>query len=330
MKRRKRILVEEGEAHYHCISRVVGGERLLGKREKEVMREMLWRVAGFCGVRVRTYALMSNHFHVLVGVPRQEAREIDDAELVGRYRLLYERSRSTWQPTPEVLEALLKEDGAEGRAWRHRLRARMGDVSAFMKTLKQRFSVWYNQTHGRFGTLWSGRFKSLLVENAPRALLTVSAYIDLNPVRAGLVDDPADYRWCGYAEAMGGDGRARAGLSEVSGDRAGRWDSVVAHYRRFLFGKGEAGAVGKGKIARARVLEALKNGGTVPLAEALRCRVRYFTEGAILGSPAFVRASGAAHRRRPSRRGRAEPRPMEGAEWDGLSVLRSGRRAIFH
>ncbi|MFP4261710.1 MAG: transposase, partial [Opitutales bacterium] len=51
---------------YHAMSRVVGGERLLGPREKEVFRKMLWQVADFSGVEVLTYCIMDNHFHVLV------------------------------------------------------------------------------------------------------------------------------------------------------------------------------------------------------------------------------------------------------------------------
>jgi hypothetical protein len=52
------------------------------------------------------------------------------------------------------------------------------------------------------GTLWEGRFKSVLVEGTGQTLSTMAAYIDLNPVRAGIVKDPADYRWSGYAEAV--------------------------------------------------------------------------------------------------------------------------------
>jgi len=90
--------------------------------------------------------------------------------------------------------------------------ARMGDVSEFMKEFKQRFSKWYNIRHQRFGTLWAERFRSVLVEDESGVLETVSAYIDLNAVRAGLVEDPKDYRHCGYAAAVGGDAKARSGL----------------------------------------------------------------------------------------------------------------------
>ena len=92
----------------------------------------------------------------------------------------------------------------------------MGDVSMFMKEVKQRFSIWYNKSHKRIGTLWTERFKSLLVENSRIALMTVAAYIDLNPVRAGLCPDPKDYRSCGYAEALGIPGVARKGIARIA------------------------------------------------------------------------------------------------------------------
>jgi hypothetical protein len=100
----------------------------------------------------------------------------------------------------------------------------MGDVSVFMKELKQRFSKWFNKERNRFGTLWAERFKSVLVEDQPGVVQTVAAYVDLNPVRAGLVKDPKDYRWCGYAEAVGGNETARRGLASVH--RSAEWSAA--------------------------------------------------------------------------------------------------------
>jgi hypothetical protein len=90
----------------------------------------------------------------------------------------------------------------------------MGDVSHYMKSLKQRFTQWFNRTRQsrRKGTLWEERFKSVLVEGTVEALSTVAAYIDLNPVRAAIVSDPKDYRWSGYGAAVGGSQRACEGL----------------------------------------------------------------------------------------------------------------------
>ncbi|MDA7922781.1 chemotaxis protein CheW, partial [Verrucomicrobiales bacterium] len=59
----------------------------------------------------------------------------------------------------------------------NRYRRRMGDVSVFMQELKQRFSQWYNKRNSRKGTLWEGRFKSVLVEGDDQALMTMAAYI---------------------------------------------------------------------------------------------------------------------------------------------------------
>ncbi len=77
---------------------------------------------------------------------------------------------------------------------RERFLRRMWSLSAFMQAVKQRFSQWLNTRDGRAGTLWEGRFKSVLVEGTARTLATMAAYIDLNPVRAGIVGEPGLYR----------------------------------------------------------------------------------------------------------------------------------------
>ena len=102
-------------------------------------------------------------------------------------------------------------------------RKRFCNLSLFVKEIKERFTRWYNKKEGRKGTLWMDRFKSVIVQDG-EALETMAAYIDLNPVRAGLVKDPKDYRWCGYGEAMGGSKRARRGLCKVVGRPVDSWE----------------------------------------------------------------------------------------------------------
>jgi hypothetical protein len=89
-----------------------------------------------------------------------------------------------------------------------------------MRCVKLRFTRWHNRKHGRRGTIWEEKFGSLVVGEEERALRTMAAYIDLNPVRAGMVSDPADYRWSGYAEAMVGKARSRRGLVRIIGQMA--------------------------------------------------------------------------------------------------------------
>jgi hypothetical protein len=201
-----------------------------------------------------------------------------------------------------------------------------------MKTLKQRFSVWFNRTHKRYGTLWSERFKSVLVEACPRALATVAAYIDLNPVRAQLVQDPKDYRYSGYAEALGeGNDRIREGFCSLMESKD--WRYVLREYRMVVFGKGsEAKFDGSkaGSIPWEKATKVLNEGGRLPMATALRCRVRYFTDGAVLGSQVFVadvlrRYQEATGRRRKQ----TKPKTMSGADWAGLTTLRGLRNSPF-
>ena len=72
-----------------------------------------------------------------------------------------------------------------------------GGVSLLMQALGRRYVRYFNYQYQRTGTLWEGRFKSGLVES-DRYLLQCYRYIELNPVRAGMVDDPANYDWSSY------------------------------------------------------------------------------------------------------------------------------------
>ena len=258
-------------------------------REKEIFRKMLAQVADFSGVEVLTYCVMNNHFHVLVRVPVNEP--VSDQELLRRYQVLYPQPTKYQTASIGIIAQELQAGGEAAEKIRAQLLARMHDVSQFMKTLKQRFSTWYNKTYDRYGPLWSDRFKSVLVEGKGHPLQTMAAYIDLNPVRAGLVDDPKDYRFCGYAEAVAGQEKARnaycfltSGLYSVDPEEA------LATYRQLLFGKGAAPGVGREKIDEKRFQQTMAEQGKLPAWTLLRCRVRYFTEGAILGSNEFVRS----------------------------------------
>jgi putative transposase len=99
---------------------------------------------------------------------------------------------------------------------------RMGSMPEFMKSLKQRFSRWYNKLHGRRGTLWEERYSATVV-SAGSAARMVAAYIDLNPLRAGITNDTKNYRCCSYAEAVAGNELAEDGYVRLyqESDRAG-------------------------------------------------------------------------------------------------------------
>jgi REP element-mobilizing transposase RayT len=310
------------------MTRTVNGELLFKDREKEVLRKMIRQVADFCGVDVLTYCIMSNHFHVLLRVP--DGAAVSDCELMRRYKVLYPKPTKYQEASVEIMEAQLEAGGEEAEAIRRKLLARMTDVSEFMKAVKQRFSVWYNRSHKRYGTLWAERFKSVLVEGQGNPLQTMAAYIDLNPVRAGLVEDPKDYRCCGYAEAGAGVVEAKRGLIKIWTDHgAKRIDSALRAHRSLIFGK-RASESGLSEMTRKRALEILdQEDGELPKSVMLRCRVRYFTDGAILGSAEFVRGFTGAWQVERGRKHPPKVNAMRGTNWGDLAVIQGLRRQVF-
>jgi putative transposase len=75
-------------------------------------------------------------------------------------------------------------------------------VPRMMQALGRSYVRYFNSRHGRTGTLWEGRYRSTLIQ-AERYLLACMVYIDLNPVRAGMVADPADYPWSSHLYYVG-------------------------------------------------------------------------------------------------------------------------------
>ena len=210
---------ERRSALYHCVSRVVDRKFIFGDDEREEFVSIMRNYEAFCGVRILSYCVMSNHFHLLIEVPPRMDDSVSDEELLRRLALINKDEYVA--KVRQHLMTLAESETRNGKKAHAELRdkylRRMWDLGAFMKALKQRFSAWYNKRHGRLGTLWECRYQSALVENG-HAARTVSAYIDLNPIRAKMVNDPKEYRWCSYAAAVAGgsEGKmARRGLGSV-------------------------------------------------------------------------------------------------------------------
>jgi REP element-mobilizing transposase RayT len=344
-------------AYYHVVSRIVNRDFVLGEEEKDKLIEYMRLYERFGGLRVISYCIMSNHFHILVEVPqRPDAAALpSDAGLIAHVRSCLGDKLANdleWQ-----LELHRKQENTSAaEELREKWFCRMWDVSAFMKVLKQRFSQWFNGRHARRGTLWEDRFRSVLVEGKGQALRAMAAYIDLNPVRAKICDDPKDYRWCGYAEAVAGGKEAREAVTFLAAinPHGGMKPDATAlkpkeslrRWRCHLFGipeseirqkdessKGEMAAIYRERIPREKALEVLARGGKLSQADYLRCKVRYFSDGAVIGGKAFVDEMFAAFRDRfgPKRKDGARPlRGLAGAAPDErLFNLRQLRTAVF-
>ena len=271
-------------------------------------------------MKVADYCVMDNHFHILVKVPRRQA--IDDAELDRRVAVLYGEARAAaiFRRWKDLADA----EGGDAVVRRERdaLRARMYDISGFMKTLKQRFSLWYTTHHGNLeGSIWQGRFHSTLVENSAGALSAVSAYIDRNPVRAGIVEDAKDYAWSGYGAACRGDARAREGIVSLAAEGAGatcaadpKWrNKAWAHYRRAVSSALPRGDAGKPspdtEVTKGQTLHKEREGR--------------LSRGLAFGSPEYVRDAISKFRDARTTRSRILPY----GNWQGGGLCCVGRGA---
>jgi REP element-mobilizing transposase RayT len=345
---------------YHVISRVVDRRFVLGTEEKEKFRTLMRMQENFTGCRVLSYCLMDNHFHLLLEVPPMAEGGISDEALLKRLSAIYGEAivAGVAQELADARSATYTSESGMNEAVaaiHKRFTYRMQDLAEFMKGLLQRFTQWFNRVHSRSGTLWEDRFKSVIVEDGVAAR-TIAAYIDLNPLRAGMVKDPAEYRWSSYGEAIGGgkkgNGRkAREGLvrayfcDQGVGYDAGKWNEVSRLYRR-LMGLAIGRKPGRAEIQRrsqtaatvtkntAELLEskdnetALKDLGT---AKMLRCRIRYFTAGAVIGSREFVNEAFSSARTRFGPKRKDGARKLKGTAalaGDALWSLRDLRKGV--
>ena len=346
----------ERPAIYHCVTRVVGREFVFGPVEKEQFRTFMRMYENFSGCRVLSYCIMCNHIHILLEVPPLPEGGLSDAELLKRLRAIYsdaeveEVGKSLAEVRAAIAEGLASESLV--REIHERFTYRMHDLGHYMKTLLGRFSKWFNRGHQRTGTLWEGRFKSVLVEEGV-ATRAMAAYIDLNPVRAGMVEDPALYRWSSYGEAMGGGAKgtgakARAGLVRAFGAHLG-WDADARHwagrvsrqYRILLLEDGREKTrevrTSEGEIEHKVIrkginpsvaeeeMKRLIGCQDVALSQLVRYRIRYFTDGAVLGSRGFVDEIFNACRERFGARRKDGARGMRGAGAPAKGVLWSAR-----
>ena len=196
-----------------------------------------------------------------------------------------------------------------------------------MKEVKQAFSVYYNRKYGRKGTLWGERFKSVIVENG-ETLVNCLAYVELNPIRAGIVKKPEDYRWnsLGYHVQTGNkDGFLSLdfGVAEFGEVDA---DERLRLYRRFVY---EAGAIDhpnkpNAKKIRKNVLrKARKKNFKLTRTERFLVRSRYFTDSGVIGSKAYVAESYLTFQDVFQNPGRRKPKPVH-----GLSGVYSLKRLV--
>lgn len=272
MPRSSRMVVEGESAVYHVISRTALPGYVLGGVENDFLLKLIKRLSSVYFAEVLGFCLMGNHFHLVVRMSTGEA--IEGEEINSRFAR-YHGDDSGRLLLPGQIPTL---------------RNKWSSLSEYVKEIKQGFSRFYNKLHGRKGFFWSDRFKSVIVEEG-ETLINLLAYVDLNPVRAGLVERPEEYRWnsLGYHQQTNNKDNFLSldfGLADLKGRK--KRERLVA-YRRFVYEKG-ALPDSKGKEIDPEIMEAEKGRAFTPTAiDRFRLRCRYFSDSGIIGSKGFVR-----------------------------------------
>jgi REP element-mobilizing transposase RayT len=264
--RRPRLKVNDTAVFYHLYNRVAGepGFFPFGPAEKEHFLRLLRSLDSFFTVRVVAYQVMSNHFHLIAHVPAQPP---SPDEVCRRYKAYY-RGRRTLEPSDPRCVML-------GR--------RMRDISWYMQVLEQQFTRWYNRTRPkrRRGALWAERFKHTLLGDA-RAVWECWKYLEMNPVRAHLVSDPATYRFSSYGAWSG---RGRPAFEENL--RAVLLPALQEIYP--FQGLAQIYDSLRQAFAELRGVEVHPDGKLVAFTIHLDRRVRYWVDGLVIGSDLFIR-----------------------------------------
>ena len=241
---------KDSDAHYHLMSRT-NNKRFLF-RDGELKTELvsaLRRTAEFCGVHIKAYTAMDNHFHIVVKVTKPE-EPVCASELLRRVGVL--KGERVMHLLAEHWDELSSSGfDATLKAEQDRLRVRMHDISEFIKLFKEVFDRIYKREHEYCGSIWSGRFASTLVQDGEH-LERCIRYVIYNPIRAGIVMQAKDYCWSwregeDVASKTPGDWClrriAQIGAGKVFGDERFVMVSVFALGDRF-----KAGNVGAHRV----------------------------------------------------------------------------------
>jgi putative transposase len=270
MPRKPRLVVEGEAAVYHVMSRTALDGFVLGDAEKDHLLQLIQHYSSVYFTEILGFCLMGNHFHLVVRM--HPGDEYSDAEIRNRYARYYQDDENREEPLPGQIPAY---------------RAKWEKLSEFMKEIKQTFSRYFNQRHNRKGFFWSDRFKSVLVESG-ETLINCLAYVDLNPVRAGIIDRPDDYRWnsLGYHQQTNNKKHFLSlDFGLIGADNLDN-KQRLSKYRIFVY---EVGSLqtdkGKGINPQIADREAFSPTGS----DRFLSRTRYFTESGIIGSKEFVR-----------------------------------------
>jgi REP element-mobilizing transposase RayT len=298
------MIIADEKAVYHVMSRTALDGFPLKDVEKDFLLDLIKRFSSLYFTEILGFCLMGNHFHLLVKMFPEN--RFTDEQIQKRFERFYGDSRAF----------------AEGQI--PYLREKLSNLSEFVREIKVGFARFYNRHNNRQGYFWGDRFKSVIVDKG-ETMVNCLAYIDLNPLRAGLVARPEDYRWNSIGYHVQTHNKDHF-LSTDFGLKAFNVKSQkerIRRYRRFVY---EAGAIKRPDKMQAKVIDVKvvakerKNEFEISRVNRFRYRTRYFTDSGIIGSKAFVSENYQRFKHLFYSKHEKKPKPIKGL--DGMYSLK--------
>ncbi|HHQ49062.1 MAG TPA: hypothetical protein ENK19_09305 [Acidobacteria bacterium] len=313
MARVARFKITGAEAWYHVHSRISAHEGNYPLSEKAVTRRLIGLIEHFTSIyfcEVAAFCVMGNHYHLVVrfDAPRPVRRE----ELEARARAMYPGKRYA-----------VATGGWTDDDW-ERYRKRLFDLSELMRNVQSGFARWYNDSFRRWGKLWGDRFKSVVLGDM-QAVLDCMLYVDLNPVRAGLVERPEEWQGSSIHLREIGKGGWLMPVEKVL--VAASRQAALGEYRQRLYYRGAVRSKGNQAAISQEVLAAEAARGFAQRG-MFRKRLRYFADGVAVGTEEFIRGQIARLRDEGLYRRRKNPIPQLGGIHMSLREQRSHARAF--
>ena len=298
MPRTSRMIIADEKAIYHVMSRTALDGFPLKDVEKDFMLDLIKRFSALYFTEILGFCLMGNHFHLIVKMIPED--RFTDEDIQKRFETFYGNNRSFTKGQIPYL------------------REKLSSLSEFMREIKVGFARYYNRRHNRKGYFWGDRFKSVIVDKG-ETLVNCLAYIDLNPLRAGLADRPEDYRWNSLGYHLHTQNKDQF-LSTDFGFKEFNVKSEkerIRRYRRYVY---EAGAINRPGKMQAKVInekvvaEERKKEFEISRINRFRYRTRYFTDSGIIGSKQFVSENYQRFKHLFYSKHEKKPKPIKGLE----------------
>jgi len=274
MARVARLKFSGHDTWYHVHSRIAGCRGEFPLSEPAPTRHLIETIEHFTRIyfcEVAGFSVMGNHYHLVVRFDAE--RLVDRKELLARARIMY----------PGKAGRMLVDAWDEER-WEH-YRRRLFDVSEYMRNIQAAYARWFNRTHDRRGRFWADRFKSVVLGDE-RALLDCLLYVELNAVRAGLVQRPEEWQGSSaYLREIGKD-RWLTPLRDLI-NQPNRKKALI-EFRELLYYRGAVPTKEGQAAISQKVLDQEIARGFASRGIYLK-RLGYFVDGLAIGTEQFIR-----------------------------------------